>query len=159
MSVETVPAQVRAAVAGQPAAGAWESMYPLLTVDADGYPHVCLLSRAELAADHHRVHAALASRTTIDNLTRRPRATLVVVGERAATYLKLQAVRTEPDERWLGVTFEVASVKHDALDTPLRPPAYEVRTHIALDEDWTRATRLLARLADEHQGGSPCTTG
>ena len=44
--------------------------FPILTVDGDGYPHVCLLSCAELAADEYHVFAVVASGTTIENIRR-----------------------------------------------------------------------------------------
>lgn len=48
---EMIPPEVVTALAGQPVVGSWKSMFPLLTVDGSGFPHVCLLSRAELRAD------------------------------------------------------------------------------------------------------------
>jgi Pyridoxamine 5'-phosphate oxidase len=88
----TVPSEIVAALAGWPEAGSWEPTFPLLTVDESGFPHVCLLSRAELHADAHRVYAVLASPTTVRNLSRRPAATVVVVLAESADYLKVRAV-------------------------------------------------------------------
>lgn len=122
-------------------------MFPWLTVDEAGFPHVCLLSRAELHTDPHdgqgRVHAVLAGPTTITNLRRDPRATLVVIDEQAAIYVKLSVEHTVADRDWLGVTCTIASVKRDALPVALRPPRYLPTNEVATSEDWPRAARLL----------------
>jgi len=65
----TVPPEIVAALAGLPEVGSWEPMFPLLTVDDPGFPHVCPLSPAEVHSDVHHVYAALASPTTVTNLS------------------------------------------------------------------------------------------
>jgi hypothetical protein len=88
----TVPSEIVAALAGWPEVGSREPMFSLLTVDESGFPHVCLLSRAERDAGAHHVYAALASPTTVRNQSRRPAATVVVVLAESADYLKVRAV-------------------------------------------------------------------
>lgn len=143
-----IPVRLRSALAGRPTAGEWDVMFPWLTVDDAGFPHVCLLSRAELDAGQNLVHAILASPTSIANLRRSGQATLVAIDEHAATYAKLAVARTLTDDSWLGVSCTLASVKHDALPIPLQPPRYLATDRIAASEDWARAARLLTRLAN-----------
>ncbi|MDT7693735.1 MAG: hypothetical protein QOI75_3102 [Pseudonocardiales bacterium] len=142
-----IPVELRSALAGRPTVGDWDVMFPWLTIDDAGFPHVCLLSRAELDADRDRVHAVLASPTTISNLRRHPQATLVAIDEHAATYAKLTVARGITDGSWLGVTCTLASVKRDGLPIPLQPPRYLATDTVAASEDWQRAAQLLTRLA------------
>ena len=117
---ERVAEEVVAALEGSPRVGEWEVFFPILTVDGDGYPHVCLLSRAELAADEYHVFAVVASGTTIENIRRDGRATLVVFGPGSGTYCKLLAVATATEGGALGATFEVTWSKRDSIGIPLR---------------------------------------
>ncbi|MCU1651950.1 MAG: hypothetical protein JWQ60_3099 [Pseudonocardia sp.] len=89
-----IAVELRSALAGRPNVGDWDVMFPWLTIDDTGFPHGCLLSRAELDADRDRVHAVLASPATISNLRRHPQATLVGIDKHAATYAKLTVART-----------------------------------------------------------------
>ncbi len=143
----TTPPEVVAMLAGSPAPGAWEPMFPLLTVDDAGFPHMCLLSRAELDADGRRVYAVLASRNTIANVRRDGKAAVVAVGADTAVYIKLSVTESIDDDDRLGVACEVVSVKRDSLHVPLRPPQYLVTEAVPVTEDWARSERLLARLA------------
>lgn len=142
----TVPVEVLEALAGRPMVGEWDVMLPLLTVDDGGFPHVCLLSRAELDADDQHVYAVLASPTTIANVRRDGRATLVVVGEDAAVYCKLRAALSTDDWDWLGVTFAVESVKRDGIGIPLRAPKYLAAESVQVNENWARSAKLLNEL-------------
>lgn len=141
-----VPPELCAAVRGTPTIGTWDVMVPFLTVDEAGFPHVCLLSRAELDADAESVYAVLASPTTIANLRRDGRATVIAVAQDAAVYCKLTAEKSIVDGGWLGVRFSVASVKRDGLNIPLRPPGYLVTTDLAGTENWAHSTDLMTRL-------------
>ena len=40
----TLPDEVRRALGGWPRVGIWDQVFALLTVDAKGFPHLCLLS-------------------------------------------------------------------------------------------------------------------
>lgn len=144
----TVPQDVVDALAGQPAVGDLDPIFPLLTTDAAGFPHVCLLGRAELAADGQRIYAVLASPTTIGNLRRTGQATLVFIGTLAATYFKLTVIG-EPlaSAGLIGVRFEVATSRSDAIGVALTPPLFRVEPHLATTERWGDSARLLADLA------------
>jgi len=141
----TVPPEVMAALAGSPEVGAWEPMFPLLTMDEAGFPHVCLLSRAELHADASGVYAALASPTTVTNLSRRPVATLMVIAEDSAHYLKLRVIHTGGSVL-TGVIFEATSSARDSLAIALTPPRYLVTSSLPVAEAWAQSAELLSRL-------------
>jgi len=141
----TVPPEIVAALAGSPEVGSWEPMFPLLTVDEPGFPHVCLLSRAELHSDVHHVYAVLASPTTANNLSRRPSATLMVIVDDSAYYLKLGVVHTSGSVL-TGVVFEVVSSLRDGLGIPLTPPRYLVTSSLPVAESWAQSAELLSRL-------------
>jgi hypothetical protein len=141
----TVPPEIVAALAGSPEVGAWEPLFPLLTVDEPGFPHVCLLSRAELDSDASHVYAALASPTTVNNLTHRPTATLVVIADDSAYYLKLRVVHASGSVL-TGVVFEVISSVRDSLAIPLTPPRYLVTSSLPVAEAWAQSAELLSRL-------------
>jgi hypothetical protein len=144
----TVPSEVVAALAGWPEVGSWEPMFPLLTVDDSGFPHVCLLSRAELQADAHYVYAVLASPTTVRNLSRRPAATLVVLVADSAHYLKATAVHVGQSAP-AGVVLQVITPARDSLAIPLRPPGYLVTNSLPEAEAWARSAELLSGLAEQ----------
>lgn len=142
-----VPASVRDALVGHPAVGDWDPMFPLLTVDESGFPHVCQLGRAELDADGDRIYAVVAGATTISNLHRAGRATLVVVSRHAATSCKLQ-VAGDPirDGRLVGFVFRVVSTKHDSAGVLLREPRFLATEAVTVAERWTTAAGLLGEL-------------
>jgi hypothetical protein len=124
-------------------------MFPLLTVDELGFPHVCLLSRAELYANEHRIYAVLASPTTVNNLSRRPVATLVVILDDSAHYLKVRAAHISGPVP-AAVIFELASSVRDSLAIPLRPPRYLVTSSLPVAEAWAQSAELLASLAEQN---------
>lgn len=149
----TVAPEIVAVLAGWPEVGSWEPIFPLLTVDELGFPHVCLLSRAELYANEHHVYAVLASPTTVNNLNRRPVATLLVILYDSAHYLKMRAVHaSEPAPA--AVIFEVVSSVRDSLAIPLRPPQYLVTSSLPVAEAWAQSAELLASLAEQEDPGT-----
>jgi len=151
----TVPPEIVAALTGRPQVGSWEPMFPLLTIDEAGFPHVCMLSRAELKADENRIYAALASQTTVGNIRRRPTATLVVIGDDCAHYAKLTAVHVAASAL-AAVVFEVNSSARDSLAIPLMPPRYLVTSSLPVAEAWAQSAELLSSLI-EHVGGNRTT--
>lgn len=127
-------------------------MFPLLSVDGSGFPHVCLLSRAELQADARYVYAVLASSTTVGNLRRSRAATLLVVLGDSARYLKVRVVHIgepKPAE----VVFEVVTAARDSLDIRLTPPQYLVADSLPVTEAWDRSAELLTALAERFSDG------
>ena len=144
---EAVPIAVVEALSGYPEVGVADVMIPLLTVDADGYPHVCLLSRAELDADLAHVFAVVTSPTTRANILRDRRATLVVFTESAACYCKLDVTFVDDDDGVLRTAFAVASTKVDGDESfAMAPPRYLATDAIAASENWARSRLLLKKL-------------
>jgi hypothetical protein len=143
----TIPPAVIATLDGYPQVGTPDLMIPLLTVDAAGYPHVCLLSRAELDADVNHVYAVIASTVTKANVVRDRRAALVVFGARSAVYCKLDARTISDDGALIGVVFDLHSSKVDGDDSfQMVPPSYLPTDAIASSEHWTQSRALLRQL-------------
>jgi hypothetical protein len=141
------PGEVVSALTGFPEVGGHDPMFPFLTVDAAGYPHVCLLSRSELQADQTQIAAVVASAGTVQNLRRSGQATLVVVGSETAYYCKLDVVRwDEADHGLLGAVFTASSVKCDSMQLPLEPPMFLVTEAVRQEDDWASSRRVLQRL-------------
>ena len=111
--VENLPKTIVDALIGYPEVGVSDIMIPLLTIDEAGYPHVCLLSRAELDADTNHIYAVVASPVTRLNILRDRRATLIVFTASAAYYSKLDATLMKDDGHLLGVIFTLHSIKED----------------------------------------------
>jgi hypothetical protein len=151
MTTPDVPPEVLAMLSGRPATGEWEAMYPMLTVDDTGFPHVCLLSRAELNADRRNIYAVLASPQTIVNVRRTGKITLITFGADTATYLKLRITESVEDKNLFGIICKISSVKRDTLHIPLRPPQYLVTDALPETEDWARSARVMTQLAARAQ--------
>lgn len=150
----SVPDPVAALVRGRPEVGAEEQVFPLLTVDDDGYPHVALLSRAELDVDGagDRLLAAVAAITTGRNLRRDGRAGLIAVEGTTAHELKLQLVERIEDGVMLGLSFEVLEHEADSLGIPLEPMRFHATDDVAALERWDDCAELLARLGAADAG-------
>jgi hypothetical protein len=144
----TVPAELVAMLAGAPEVGAREQAFPFVTVDADGFPHPALLSKAELEVGPNAagLRAALRSRRTRGNLERSGHAALIAVEGRTAHYVKLRLVRSQVMHDLLACVFEVAEHKPDSLGIPLTPVTYEVTADIARAERWDETRDALAAL-------------
>jgi hypothetical protein len=146
-----LPAEVAQLLAGEPAEDAWEAAAQLLTTDADGYPRMCLLSRAELEADRDTVRCALRARRTIANLRRDGQGLLVVVGAQSAHYIRLRVriiIEGSGDEGGgIGVAFGVEAAEEDTLGIPLRPLMFRATSFVREQERWAGIRLLLRRLA------------
>jgi hypothetical protein len=147
----TVPRDVLAVLRGDPAGEGRDPFYPLLTVDAAGFPHPYLLSRAQLTGDDTHVRALVSGRRTIANLTRTRTAALLVVCADAVTHLKLSVERLDAHGRWLACTFRVADIERNGVGAPLSPPSYQVTTALVAREDWDGARRLLDEPGTERE--------
>ncbi len=148
----TVPEEVRRALNGWPEVGTWDQVFALLTVDSEGFPHVCLLSRAELQADAAEIRAVIASANTSANVRRTQLATLVVIGSDAGWYCKLRLLGENAEEdSVLAARFQVASVKRDAAGVVLEPPRFMPTDALTAAEGWERSKRMLTALANRHQ--------
>ena len=145
--VENLPTSFVDALIGYPEIGVPDIMIPLLTVDEESYPHVCLLSRAELDADMNHIYAVVASSVTKSNILRDRRATLIVFTPRTAYYSKLDAALTKEDGHLLGVVFALHSIKEDGDESfHMDVPRYLPTEAIALMEQWERSRSFLREL-------------
>jgi hypothetical protein len=142
-----IPAEVVTALAGLPVPGVSEQALPLLTVDADGFPRVCLLSRAEVDADADEVRVAIASTRTRANLERDGRACLVVVVGTTAHYVKLRVTRALDVEGRFGAALALVAHQADSLGIPLEPITYTPTAALGELERWDLSARTLAAVA------------
>lgn len=131
-----------------------EQAFPFLTVDEKGFPHVALLSRAEveISPDGSEILAVVASERTQANLRRDGRASLIAVDGTVASYVKLRVVRMLDAGQVLGCAMTVAEYKADSLGIPLEPISFVTTAEIAQMESWDASERLLRDLADPARG-------
>ena len=147
-----IPPAVVEQLTGLPVPGRQEAALPFLTVDDEGFPHVCLLSRAEVEADAGEVRVVLASRRTRANLARDGRASLLVVEGTTAHSLKLVLVRSHAVEDRLAAAFSLADHSADSLGIPLSPLAYLPTDDLSDLERWDLSARGLAELREGRAG-------
>jgi hypothetical protein len=143
-----VPEPLARLLDGRPAVGRAEQAFPFLTVDDAGFPHVALLSRAEIGVsrDGREVLAVIASQRTRANLERDGRAGLIAIEGTTAHYAKLTVTRTIKAGGLAGCAMNVAGHKADSLGIPLTPVTFTTTEEIARLENWDAAAGLLARL-------------
>ena len=146
-----IPTSIVDALIGYPEVGVPDVIIPLLTVDESGYPHVCLLSRAELDADTNYIYAVVASPVSKSNIFRDRRATLVVFTARSAYYSKLDADLIKEDGQLLGIVFSLHSMKQDGDESfHMEAPHYLPTDEIATMEHWDRTRSFLRELHPLH---------
>jgi hypothetical protein len=145
----TVPGELARLLAGRPDIGAAEQAFPFLTVDEAGFPHVALLSRAEVdvTPDGSELLAVITSSRTRANLARDGRAGLIAVAGTVAHYAKLRVVRAIETPAAIGCVMQVTEYKADSLGIPLSPIGFVTTAEIARLEDWDASEQLLSRLA------------
>jgi hypothetical protein len=123
--------------------------FPFLTVDAEGLPHVALLSGRELAVTGDgALVAALMSPTTCGNLRRSGAATILIVEGDTAHSVKLR-LRTivEGDGALVGCVFDFMSHKADSLGIPLVPMSFTPTGDVARIERWETTARMLRAIS------------
>jgi hypothetical protein len=147
---EVIPEVLRGLLDGRPAVGDREQAFPFLTVDEAGFPHVALLSRAEIRVgpDGREVLAVVASRRTRANLERDGRAGLVAVEGTTAHYAKLRVGRAIDAGGVLACAMSLTEYKADSLGIPLSPVSFVTTVEIARLEGWAASEELLQRLAE-----------
>ena len=145
-----VPAELLSLLSGRPDVGEREQAFPFLTVDENGFPHVALLSRAEIeVAGAAEILAVVASKRTCANLRRDGRAGLIAVNGTVASYAKLRVARMIEVGNLLGCGLVVTEYKSDSLGIPLQPISFVATADIAQMESWDASERLLRNLADQ----------
>lgn len=144
-----LPDEVRQLLAGEPGEDTWEPAAHLLTTDDDGFPRVCLLSRAELATRADGVGCVVRARHTIANLRRDGLAVLAVTGEQTAYYVRLRA-RTVLDvgdgSGRAAIAFDVDGAQADTLGIPLRPMMFRASSRVRHLEQADGNREFLRRL-------------
>lgn len=144
-----VPEVVAVLLDGRPTIGVEEQAFPFLTVDDAGFPHVALLSRAELgpSADRGELFAVLRSSRTRRNLRRDGRCGLIAFEGMTAHYLKLEVRDLADEDGFLGLVLEVVHHKADSLGIGLHPVTFTPTDTVAAVEHWDRTRAVLERLA------------
>jgi hypothetical protein len=126
----------------------FDQAIPLLTVDGSGFPHVALLSRAQLRPSRHNgeLLASVWGPGTRGNLLATRRATIVVIAAQAAYYLKLSVVSTVEHAARLGVILRMAECTVDSAGVELSPLGFRRSAELAEREDWNADARVLDML-------------
>lgn len=143
-----LPQEVVLFLAGGPVMGSAEQVVPLLSVDANGLPHACLLSRAQLDASSAEVRAAVTSLGTRANLRRGGGALILVTLGDTVHHCKLGVLRARDSHGVLLVAFEPLEHKADTLGIPLEPMTFVASPWIASLEHWDETAVMLRSLDD-----------
>ncbi|AXK88882.1 hypothetical protein SAMN05421776_105324 [Nocardia farcinica] len=149
--VSSVPEEVAVLVRGRPEIGAREQAFPFLSVDADGFPHSALLSRAELepTPDGAALLAVIASTRTRANVVRTGTAALLATAGSVCHHLKLELVAAVTEKDLLGGVFITTGHKRDDIGVPMLPLSFRPTSELAEVEDWRRGAAMFARLRKE----------
>ena len=128
-----------------------EQVFPFLTVDVHAFPHVTLLSRAELGVSDGdgAVLAVIGGTGARANLRRSRTATLVAVGGTVVHSAKVIARLLREEDGLLGAVLTVEHHKRDSLGIEIAPMAFPSTNEVAHLEHWDRHARVLAALARE----------
>ena len=138
-----LPQAVTSLLSGLPAHGQAEQAFPFLTVDEAGFPHVCLLSRAQVEPHQAGLLALVGSRRTRANLLRAGAATLIAVTPTAAHYCKLLMTRSIEEPWALAAAFDLVEHKVDPSPVPLTPLTYVPNAEVEAAEQWERGVAML----------------
>lgn len=143
-----LPREVVLFLASAPDMGSAEQVVPFLTVDANGLPHACLLSRAQFDARSAEVRAAVTSPRTRANLRRTGGALILVTLGDTVHYCKLGVLRAHEHHGVLLVAFEPLEHKADTMGITLAPMTFLASPWIADFEHWGGTAAMLRSLDD-----------
>jgi hypothetical protein len=151
----TVPEDFARILEGNARIGGQEQVFPFLTVDEPGFPHVTLLSRAELDVDPSRtaVLVVVAGQGVRENLRRRGAATLIAVHGTVVHSVKLAARLLREDGPLLGGVFQIEQHKRDSVGIDITPMSFLATKQVEQLERWDQHARLLALLAQDAETG------
>ncbi len=141
-----VPEEVRTFLSGKPEMGKAEQVIPLLTVDSNGFPHACLLSRAQIDASGSEIRAAITSWGTRANLRYHGVALILVTIGETVHHLKLGVLRAHDEKRVLLVAFEPIQYKADTLGIQVQPMSFLAGPWISSLEHWDETATMLRSL-------------
>jgi hypothetical protein len=155
MATGGIPEELARLLNGRPPVDATEQAFPFLTVDEAGFPHVALLSRAELAVspDGTAVLAAVASKRTRANLERDRKAGLIAISGTAAHYAKFQVGGTLELGGVLGCWLELVEHKVDDIGVVMDPITFQTSAELAASEYWALSNRILEALSEAASRG------
>ena len=142
----TIPREVTTFLSGRPEMGKAEQVIPLLTVDSNGFPHACLLSRAQINATDNEVRAAITSWGTRANLRSHGVALILVTIGETVHHLKLGVLRAHDEKRVLLVAFEPIEYKADTLGIQIQPMSFLAGPWISSLEHWDETEAMLRSL-------------
>lgn len=142
----TVPPEVSAFLSGKPEMGSSEQVIPLLTIDAHGFPHACLLSRAQLDATDTEIRAAITSWGTRSNIRNNGVALILVTLGETIHHLKLGVLRAHDEKKVLLVAFEPIEYKADTLGIAVQPMTFTAGPWISSLEHWDETQIMLGSL-------------
>ncbi|NNN18880.1 MAG: hypothetical protein HKL84_03385 [Acidimicrobiaceae bacterium] len=144
----TIPPEVSTFLAGKPVMGSAEQVVPLLTIDSNGFPHACLLSRAQLDATDTEVRAAITSWGTRENLRNHGVALILVTLGDTVHHLKVGVLHAHDENRVLLVAFELIAYKSDSLGIEIQPMTFLAGPWISSLEHWDETAIMLRSLGD-----------
>ena len=149
MSPDEAAARLAPLVAGDVAIGQEEQVFALLSVDPDGSPRSCALSRTEIAVDGTAVHVVLHARRTTANIERAGRATLIAYDGDDIVALRLVLATTVADAGLFAARLDIVDAETDSLGIPLRPASFVPTDALSVQEHWDRTRAALARLVSD----------
>lgn len=141
-----IPEPVLAILRAEPGPEAeFDQAIPLLTVDRAGFPHVALLSRSQVRAGRGagELLAAVWGPGTRANLLATRRTTVVLIGDRAAYYLKLSVTSTVEHAARLGVVLRLTGCTTDSAGVDLSPLGFRRSAQLAEHEGWDADAQVL----------------
>jgi hypothetical protein len=144
-----IPPSVQSFLAEKPVMGSAEQVVPLLTVDSNGFPHACLLSRAQLDATETEIRAAITSWGTRENIRRHGVALILVTQGDTVHHLKVGVLHAHDKNRVLLVAFELIAYKADSLGIEMQPMTFLATPWISNLEHWDE-TSIMLRSLDNH---------
>lgn len=141
-----VPKEISSYLSGKPEMGSPEQVIPLLTVDSNGFPHACLLSRAQLDATGSEIRAAITSWGTRANLRNNGVALILVTLGETVHHLKMGVLRAHDEKKVLLVAFEPIHYKADTLGIEVTPMSFKAGPWISSLEHWAETEMMLRSL-------------
>ena len=145
MSV-SIPDEVREFLSHKPEMGKPEQVVPLMTVDSKGFPHACLLSRAQLDATETEIRAAITSWGTRANIRNNGVALILVTLAETIHHIKLEVLRAHDQKKVLLVAFEPVEYKADTLGIVVEPMTFMAGPWISSLEHWDETAEMLRSL-------------
>ena len=141
-----IPEEIRIYLSGKPIMGSSEQVVPMFTVDLNGFPHPCLLSRAQLDATDTEIRAAITSWGTRANIRNHGAALILVTLGDTVHHLKLGVTHAHDEKGVLLVAFELVEYKADTLGIQLQPMTFLAGPWISSLEHWDETETMLRSL-------------